>query len=63
VAEGGRMILIRERAGLKTEAEVAVRIPAGVRYPGLNLRRGKDGYTRFKVTLAPWEGRWWKVRG
>jgi hypothetical protein len=63
VSQGGQMILIRERAGLKTEAEVAVRVPQGIQYPGLTLRRGQDGYTRFRVTLEPWEGRWWKAEG
>jgi len=61
VARGGKMLLIRERAGRKTDAEVGVRLPAGARYPGLILRRGPEGYTCFRVHLEPWEGKWWKM--
>ena len=63
VAEGGKMILIRERAGLKTDAEVGVRVPEGVSYPGLTLERKGDGYARFKVSLEAWDGKWWKAEG
>jgi len=61
VADKGAMILIRERAGIKTEEEIAVRIPGNVSYPGLSLKRDGDGYARFRVTLLPWEGKWWKA--
>lgn len=61
VADGGKMLLVRERAGLPTQADVALRLPSGIRYPGLAMRRGPDGYTRLHVRLAPWESRWWKA--
>lgn len=61
VAQGGKMILVRERAGLKTTADLAVRVPAGTRYQGLILRRSPGGYARFQVTLEPWEGKWFKA--
>jgi hypothetical protein len=57
----GRLLLIRERAGLQTDVEIALRLPAGISFPGLTLRRTADGYSRFEVSIAPWEGRWWKA--
>ncbi|MCX7597471.1 MAG: hypothetical protein N2512_01195, partial [Armatimonadetes bacterium] len=62
VADDGKVLLVRERAGLATDAEVSVPLPAGVKYPGLPARRGSDGYTRLRLRLAPWESRWWKAR-
>jgi hypothetical protein len=62
LASGGEMLLVRERAGVPTDAEIALRLPAGVRYPGLPARRASDGYTRIRVRLDPWESRWWKAR-
>lgn len=61
VSDGGEMILLRERAGIATDTEVAVRLPAEVSYPDLELGRGEDGYTRFRVSVRPWEGLWWKA--
>lgn len=61
VSDDGRMVLVRERQGVRTDAEVAVRLPEGVRYPGLPMRRTADGYARFRVRLEPWTGAWWKA--
>ena len=57
----GKMLLVRERAGLKTETEIGVRLPVGVRFPGLAAKRTPEGYTRLQVSLEPWEGKWWKA--
>ena len=57
----GKLLLVRERAGLKTETEIGVRLPAGVTYPSLPSARGADGYTRLRVSLEPWEGKWWRA--
>jgi len=62
LATDGKTLLIRERAGLPTDAEVALRLPEGVQYPDLRMERGEDGYTRFQVQLAAWNGKWWKAR-
>jgi hypothetical protein len=60
-ATDGRMILIRERAGIATDAEVAVKLPGRSDFAGLEQTRTEDGYTRFRVELKPWEGKWWKA--
>ncbi len=62
VSDDGRMILIRERQGLATDCEVAVRLPAGVEFEGLPVTRGADGYARFAVHLEAWGGVWWKAK-
>ena len=56
-----KMLLVRERAGLATDADIQVRMPATVRYEGLSQTRGDDGYTRLRIRLEPWESRWWKA--
>jgi len=61
VAAGGKMILVRERAGLGAEFEIGVRAPETVSYPGVTLTRGEDGYARFRLAMKPWEGRWLKA--
>jgi hypothetical protein len=61
VSGDGRMLLIRERAGIETQAEVSVRIPEGVTYRGLSRTRTPDGYAQFEVKLRPWEGRYWRA--
>jgi len=57
----GKMLLVRERAGLATDEDVQVRVPAGVVYEGLNQAPGDDGYTRLHIRLDPWESEWWKA--
>ena len=52
----GKMLLVRERAGLATEAELAVRVPPDLEYDDVDVRRSDDGYTRFTASLDPWEG-------
>lgn len=62
VAEGARMLLVRERAGVGGEVEVALRAPAEIRYEGLDLGPADEaGYRRFRAHLEPWESRWWKA--
>jgi hypothetical protein len=61
LSEGGRMVLIRERAGLPTDAEVRLRLPREVRFADLQPARDGDGYARLHVALKPWEARWWKA--
>lgn len=56
VSDGGACVLVRERAGLATEDEIAVRIPPGVRYPNVPMSRTGDGYARLRLRLQPWEG-------
>ncbi|HOX37697.1 MAG TPA: hypothetical protein PL033_06885 [Candidatus Brocadiia bacterium] len=56
----GKAVLMRERAGLKTEARVSIRIPNGISYPGVKTVRNDDGYTEFNVSLQPWDGIWLK---
>jgi hypothetical protein len=57
----GKMLLVRERAGLPTDAEIEVRLPATVRYEGLSQRPGGDGYGKLHIRLEPWESGWWKA--
>jgi len=61
VSGDGRMLLVRERAGLATDADIQVRLPTTARYEGLSQNRGDDGYTTVRVRLEPWESRWWKA--
>lgn len=62
VSQGGELLLVRERAGIATEAKVAVRVPPGTRYDGLPLTRTDDGYAWLAVSLKPWEGRYFAAR-
>ena len=62
LAEAGEMLLVRERAGLGGEYEIAVRVPEGVEYEGLELTRNGDGYARATVRLEAWEGKHWKAK-
>jgi hypothetical protein len=57
----GKMLLVRERAGLATDTQIAVRLPAGVTYESLDQTLGDDGYARLHVQIEPWESRWWKA--
>lgn len=61
LAERGEMLLVRERAGVATDAEVALRIPAGTAYAGLALHHGEDGYARTRIAMDAWDSRWWKA--
>jgi hypothetical protein len=61
VAEGGTMVLVRERAGLATDADLGLRVPPGVEFPDLALTRGDDGYAHCRVSLKPWESRWFRA--
>ncbi|MBM3499633.1 MAG: hypothetical protein FJX74_13315 [Armatimonadetes bacterium] len=57
----GKVLLVRERAGLPTDADIEVRLPEGVTYAGLGQTRGGDGYTKLHLRLDPWESAWWKA--
>jgi hypothetical protein len=57
VSGDGRLVLVRERAGVPTDAQVAVRIPTGIGYNEASITQGDDGYARLRVSLRPWEGR------
>jgi hypothetical protein len=61
LSDDGRFLMARERQGLATDCTVAVRLPAGVAFPGLALQRGSDGYARFRLQLLPWTGAYWKA--
>lgn len=61
VSGDGKMMLVRERAGLATDGEIGIRIPNGVTYRQLGQRRDNNGYAWLRVRLAPWESRWWKA--
>jgi hypothetical protein len=63
VSAGARMVLVRERAGLATDTDIAFRAPAGVRYGDGEPRRDAEGRAVVHVTLSPWEGRWWTAAG
>jgi len=57
----GKMLLVRERAGVATDTDIAVRLPAGVQYEGLDQTAGENGYTRLHLRLEPWRSGWWKA--
>ena len=62
VSGDGRLVLVRERAGVPTDTEVAVRVPPDARYDEASTARGDDGYVRLRVSLRPWEGRHFRAR-
>jgi hypothetical protein len=56
-----RMLLVRERAGLSTDADIEVKLPEGVAYDGLQQQAGGEGYTQLRIRLDAWESGWWKA--
>ncbi|NPV49434.1 MAG: hypothetical protein HPY69_21025 [Armatimonadetes bacterium] len=52
----GRVILVRERAGLPFAGRIGVQLPPGVTYAGAEPPAAGDAYTRIPVSLGPWEG-------
>ncbi len=62
LAEVGERLGGRERAGIAGGFELAVMVPEGVEYEGLELTRNGDGYARATVRLEAWEGKHWKAK-
>lgn len=52
----GKVILIRERAGLPFDGHIGVRLPPGATYTEAQRQADGDGYTRIPVSLEPWGG-------